>query len=147
MTRLFLLENPKAELWPQGTDGAPAAAGACARCPIESHFGQPGRSYVCWMVRLPGDGGWWHTNMKSTDEPRAYWTVTGEAPNFTVTPSINVGPEWWHGWITGGELTPDADRNGRTGPHPVEQWRRVRYRSGRTVRIERRTRLRNGSGG
>lgn len=34
------------------------------------------------------------------------WARTGEPPNITVTPSINIGPEIWHGWITNGEMTP-----------------------------------------
>ena len=66
----------------------------------------------CWVVRLPGGGYLWHTNMAASDG--TYWTVTGDAPAITVKPSINVGPEIWHGWITDGALDPDTDSNGRT---------------------------------
>lgn len=132
--KLFLIDNPDEVLWPQGPDGASAASGACARCPVESHFGIEGRG-LCWMVRLPGDGGWWHTNMQSTDEPREYWTVTGDAPNLTVTPSINVGPEWWHGWITNGELSPDFDHNNEFGPYPVEEWIESQDTQGRPIKV------------
>lgn len=37
-----------------------------------------------------------------------YWTRTGEPPNVTVTPSLNVSPELgdggWHGFLTDGAL-------------------------------------------
>src|ERR1019366_7910654 len=40
----------------------------------------------------------------SSDNRRHGWTVTGEAPNITVTPSINlVGI--WHGWLKDGILS------------------------------------------
>lgn len=65
----------------------------------------------CWVVRLPGGGYLWHTNMASVDG--GYWDVTGDVPNISVTPSINVGPEIWHGWITAGSLSPDFDSKGR----------------------------------
>ena len=32
------------------------------------------------------------------------WTVTGEAPNITVSPSINI-IGLWHGWLTNGVLS------------------------------------------
>jgi len=35
-----------------------------------------------------------------------HWTRTGEPPNVTVTPSLNVNHEEWHGWLTNGVLTP-----------------------------------------
>lgn len=65
----------------------------------------------CWVVRLPGGGYVWHTNSRATDAG-TLWTVTGDAPNITVHPSINIGPEIWHGWITDGTLSPDMDCNG-----------------------------------
>lgn len=65
----------------------------------------------CWVIRLPGEGRLFHTNMQASSG--GYWTVTGEAPNLTVNPSINVGPEIWHGWITDGALAPDVDNEGR----------------------------------
>lgn len=64
----------------------------------------------CWVVRLPGRGYIWHSNMESSDG--TYWEVSGEPPLLTVSPSINVGPEIWHGWITNGELSPDTDYQG-----------------------------------
>jgi hypothetical protein len=60
----------------------------------------------CWIVRMPGNAWVWHTNGESTSEGEGLWTVTGEAPNITVHPSINIGPEIWHGWIKNGEMTP-----------------------------------------
>ena len=39
------------------------------------------------------------------------WTVTGEPPNITLTPSINVKGAY-HGWITNGVISDDCE--GRT---------------------------------
>ena len=74
-------------------------------CHIEDHSSIPGRA-PCWIVRLPDGAAWWHTNALPTSGGGSYWTVTGEPPNITVQPSINVGPEIWHGHITNGELVP-----------------------------------------
>ena len=52
-----------------------------------------------WAVMTPG--GEWCMDCPSSDG--GYWTRTGEAPNFTVTPSIHV-PERYHGWLRNGEL-------------------------------------------
>lgn len=41
-----------------------------------------------------------------TDPPHGHWTLTGEPPTVTVTPSLNVNNDQWHGWLTNGELTP-----------------------------------------
>lgn len=64
-------------------------------------------------MRLPGGGYCWHTNAESTKDGEGLWNVSGEPPNLTVTPSINIGPEIWHGFITNGELTPDVDKDGK----------------------------------
>lgn len=48
----------------------------------------------------------WHTRQRANEAEQGgtpVWTVTGEAPNITVTPSINV-IGIWHGWIRNGEL-------------------------------------------
>ena len=45
-----------------------------------------------------------------SDETRG-WTVTGEAPNITVSPSINI-VGLWHGFLTSGILTDDLDSRG-----------------------------------
>jgi hypothetical protein len=42
------------------------------------------------------------------------WTVTGDLPNLTVAPSINIGGTY-HGWIRDGVITPDCE--GRTYPN------------------------------
>jgi hypothetical protein len=55
-----------------------------------------------WLIALP-DGGTWITSSEATDG--AYWTVTGTAPDITVSPSIwHNAPSGWHGWIRNGEL-------------------------------------------
>lgn len=63
-----------------------------------------------WFIVLPnGAGGWTTTDHSSLREPDGHgkgppWDVTGEAPNISVTPSIDASPEW-HGWITNGAFT------------------------------------------
>lgn len=41
------------------------------------------------------------------------WKITGEPPEITVTPSINMDPNWnhegWHGYLTNGELSDDLE--------------------------------------
>ncbi len=39
-------------------------------------------------------------------EPYGKWTRTGEPPMVTVTPSLNVNREEWHGHLTAGQLVP-----------------------------------------
>lgn len=41
-----------------------------------------------------------------TDPPYDYWVRTGEPPHVSVTPSINVNDDEWHGFLTDGVLTP-----------------------------------------
>ena len=63
------------------------------------------RDHECWAVVLPSRT-IWYSGLPSMSG--AYWTVSGAAPDLTVTPSIDdqdpAGP--WHGWITDGELRP-----------------------------------------
>ena len=45
-------------------------------------------------------------------DPHGYWTRSGEPPNITVTPSLNINPDGdapeskRHGFLTAGVLTP-----------------------------------------
>lgn len=41
-----------------------------------------------------------------SDPPYAYWARAGEPPDVTVTPSLNVNREEWHGWLVAGVLNP-----------------------------------------
>jgi hypothetical protein len=68
----------------------------------------------CWYIVLPSIGEYaskagalntWHTTARSSNDAEGMWEVTGEPPNITVRPSINVMGDW-HGWITDGELVP-----------------------------------------
>lgn len=34
------------------------------------------------------------------------WVVTGVAPDITMSPSLNVGPGQWHGYLQNGHLVP-----------------------------------------
>lgn len=62
------------------------------------------------VVMLPGTGTFCIDSMASGNHPHG-WTVTGDAPNVTLTPSVNaVGV--YHGWIQNGVITDDCE--GRT---------------------------------
>lgn len=41
-----------------------------------------------------------------SDPPYRYWQRTGYPPEVSVTPSLNVNHDEWHGHLTGGVLTP-----------------------------------------
>lgn len=64
------------------------------------------RAPIC--ICLPNGAGVFCLDQHSFNdkgEAGAGWTVTGEPPNLTVKPSIDaVG--YWHGFLTGGVLTP-----------------------------------------
>lgn len=84
----------------------------------------PGR--LCWWIILPNhpDNGTpghpgqnsWRTTDRASDPPHKFWNVSGEAPNLTVTPSIDIlrfvqkdgksvrEGSYWHGFITDGYL-------------------------------------------
>ena len=59
--------------------------------------------HECWAVVLPNMTVW-YSGIASADG--SYWTVTGEAPNLTVHPSIDDRDpnRPWHGWIRDGVL-------------------------------------------
>jgi hypothetical protein len=61
------------------------------------------RDHDCWAIVLPNRTVWYSGIASASG---AFWTVTGEAPNLTVQPSINdTDPERpWHGWVRGGFL-------------------------------------------
>lgn len=66
-----------------------------------------------WAVRLPGPSLFYqHRKAKDGTE----WQTSGEPPNITVNPSINVEGVW-HGWIQGGVISDDPghryDADGR----------------------------------
>lgn len=59
---------------------------------------------ACYAIVLPNRAIWY--TCVPAHGSGAMWTVTGEAPDLTVAPSINDLDERapWHGWITAGEL-------------------------------------------
>jgi hypothetical protein len=83
-------------------DGPP---GAMVRVPWRDNPGRP----PAWLVFLP-NGTWWCTNDRAVrDEGNRlgpYWTITGTAPQITVSPSIDdrSPSRPWHGWIRDGEF-------------------------------------------
>ncbi|MFA6046657.1 MAG: hypothetical protein WC718_16855 [Phycisphaerales bacterium] len=64
------------------------------------------RPPIC--VVLPG-GHWFNVDSQASGAGDKHgWTVTGEAPNITVHPSINcVGT--YHGWLRNGVLSDDCE--------------------------------------
>jgi hypothetical protein len=59
-------------------------------------------------VKLPGFSGMNGWAMEQEGSPGNRWTVTGEIPNVTATPSVNcVGT--YHGWVTNGVVTDDCE--------------------------------------
>jgi hypothetical protein len=54
-----------------------------------------------WLVLLPNGAIHDIQGLSKEGQP---WTITGEAPNFTVSPSINH-ESGWHGWLQNGILT------------------------------------------
>jgi hypothetical protein len=81
----------------------------------------------CWWIVLPSDdpriGTPGHpsrltflTTERAADPPHEMWEVTGEPPNITVHPSIDVmaydkttnerDGSYWHGWIKDGVMSP-----------------------------------------
>jgi hypothetical protein len=61
---------------------------------------------ACYAIVLPNRGIWY--TCVPAHGSGLLWAVTGDAPNLTVTPSINDLDERapWHGWIRNGEMTP-----------------------------------------
>jgi hypothetical protein len=75
----------------------PEEIGAMWREPMHDQDG-----IECWAIVLPNCSVFRTTDSVASGER---WTVTGTAPDLTVTPSIDDrGPRPWHGWITNGEL-------------------------------------------
>jgi hypothetical protein len=63
------------------------------------------RVHDCWAIVLPNRTVW-YSGIAAADG--SFWTVTGDAPNLTVHPSIDDRDpnRPWHGWIRDGELVP-----------------------------------------
>ena len=66
------------------------------------------RAPVC--VVCP-NGEWWEIDRKSSNGDG--WVVTGELPNITCAPSVVV--PGYHGFLKGGEFTPDLEGRGPNG--------------------------------
>jgi len=69
---------------------------------LTGHGGPDGKVYYC---RLPGRHDWCIDGpAENAAQDKPGWQRTGEAPRFTVTPS--VFPPGWHGYLRDGELVP-----------------------------------------
>jgi hypothetical protein len=105
-TKLFIVERDKDSLFtlPDGrkVKTFEVPPGGMWRCDCHGEKG--------WLISLPSrnpDPEWnrlWCTLDGAGDGKG--WTVTGEAPNLTVSPSINcLEPGGWHGHIVNGEIS------------------------------------------
>lgn len=55
------------------------------------------------LVALPGGAGVFCLHSSPSSNPSDGWTVSGDLPNVTVHPSIDVRGRW-HGWLRDGRL-------------------------------------------
>lgn len=70
----------------------------------EAHTGREGRAgRPAPHLAVMTPAGLWCIDCPATGSDHM-WDRTGEPPHITATPSINIGPERWHGWLTGGAL-------------------------------------------
>lgn len=60
----------------------------------------------CWTVQLPG--GYDFPIFSVASGTKQKWNVTGSAPTFTLSPSINCEGVY-HGWIQNGIITEDCE--------------------------------------
>jgi len=60
------------------------------------------------MVSLPGGEDFCLDSCSSNNDYAHGWTVTGDAPNITVSPSINFTGRF-HGFLTNGVLSEDVE--------------------------------------
>lgn len=72
---------------------------------LSPEFLASGRDYAIVLILPPC---WpWIVDQLASDS-NGGWTVTGEFPNITVTPSINA-TNVYHGWITNGVISDDLE--------------------------------------
>ena len=77
---------------------------------LSDYYFQNNSSRQPLLVKLPGIAGLFCVDGKCRDSEKWYggWTVIGEAPNITVTPSINlIGI--YHGWLQNGIISDDCE--------------------------------------
>lgn len=64
------------------------------------------------LIWLPNEAGSWSPDQMACDGERGWhgdgWTVVGDLPDITVTPSINIAGRY-HGYLTRGVLSDDMD--------------------------------------
>ena len=61
---------------------------------------------VCVVLPPGGAAGWFYPYHVYQNNQQ--WTVEGDWPNVTITPSINC-PGYYHGWIRDGQITDDCE--------------------------------------
>jgi hypothetical protein len=102
-TRCFMVDRVM-DCWDD--NGQRVGAMVWGRHQVDEHDADP-RPFPHLQVMTPA--GLVCLDCPESDPPYLKWTRTGEPPNVTVAPSLNVNPgrpEGWHGWLQNGELTP-----------------------------------------
>lgn len=95
-------EKPQpGDMWP-----APWLLQEDRRCELSAaYFREHADRRPPLIVRLPGHAGDFCVD---GDYGGEFWTVTGDPPNITVSPSIHA-PGLYHGWLQNGVLTDDCE--------------------------------------
>lgn len=96
---------------------------------LSTHYWRDHAAFRPPITVVCPDGGQWCIDQKSNNGDG--WTVTGELPNITCSPSIVMGknPEGqhYHGFLQNGAFTPDLDGQFK-GPPPLcpdDVWEKV----------------------
>jgi len=100
----FMVEKGQ-DCWLEG-GGQRVGAMIWGRHTVEEHDPDP-RPFPHLQVMTPA--GLVCLDCPESDPPYGKWTRTGEPPNVTVNPSLNVNegnPGAWHGWLQNGVLAP-----------------------------------------
>ena len=84
------------------TDGAPRVGAMVWRNHESPTYDSDPRPLPHLVVMTPA--GLFCIDCSATDPPHGHWERRGEPPIVTVTPSININREAWHGWLTNGVL-------------------------------------------
>ena len=103
-TQLFIVKRDQDRLFPlpdgRRVETYELPPGAMWRCDCHNEQG--------WLIMLPSQTGGpeiWCTLAEAAGTGNR-WSVSGEPPSITVSPSINCAyPGGWHGFIQNGEIT------------------------------------------
>lgn len=120
---LRILTDAERERWHIGPYSEPFTPGSCYFAPwllsarwsntLGSHYRRDwANKREPILIWLPNNANSWSPDQMAFDSKSGWhgdgWIVTGDLPNITVSPSINILGHY-HGWIKNGELSDDVD--------------------------------------